>query len=174
MKNIEIKAHCKDTAKIRLALHKLNASFKGLDHQIDTYFNCTHGRLKLREGNIENNLIHYFRNNQAGPKKSDFSLFKTDYDLGLKELLEKAMGIKIVIDKKREIYFIENVKFHIDQVKQLGEFVEIEVVDESGELSDADMIKVCNKYINLFGLTGNDLIDRSYSDLLLEKQAKKS
>lgn len=173
MKNIEIKAHCKDVSKIRLILQKMNASYKGSDHQIDTYFICTNGRLKLREGNIENNLIHYLRDDKTGPKKSNFSLFKTKGQAGLKELLTKALDIKVIVDKRREIYFIDNVKFHIDQVKQLGEFVEIEVMDKSGEFLEADMIKICNKYIELFALTSNDLIDRSYSDLLLEKQAKK-
>ena len=34
------------------------------------------------------------------------------------------------MDKKREIYFIHNVKFHIDNVKNLGTFIEIEAIDE--------------------------------------------
>ena len=59
--NIEIKARCTDSRFIRDYLLSRGADFKGTDHQTDTYFNVPHGRLKLREGNIENNLIFYIR-----------------------------------------------------------------------------------------------------------------
>lgn len=36
------------------------------------------------------------------------------------------------MDKLREIYFIENVKFHLDVVKGLGTFGEIEAIDTGG------------------------------------------
>ncbi len=57
--NIEIKARTTRQAEIRSMLKNNNAEFKGTDHQIDTYFHVPNGRLKLREGNIENHLIHY-------------------------------------------------------------------------------------------------------------------
>ena len=74
--NVEIKATCHDLEKIRQKLTTMNADFIGLDKQTDTYFNVVKGRLKLREGNIENNLIFYDRENKAGPKKSNFQLLK--------------------------------------------------------------------------------------------------
>ena len=46
--NIEIKAKCSDHEKIRDLLKSCKADFKGLDHQVDTYFKANHGRLKLR------------------------------------------------------------------------------------------------------------------------------
>jgi adenylate cyclase class IV len=59
--NIEIKARCNDLDKIRSILKTKNALFKGVDNQVDTYFNSKIGRLKLREGNIESNLIYYLK-----------------------------------------------------------------------------------------------------------------
>ncbi|MFT5647501.1 MAG: adenylate cyclase class 2, partial [Aureispira sp.] len=67
-KNVEIKAKCADIKVLEKILLEHQADYKGLDHQIDTYFNVPNGRLKLREGNIENALIHYDRGNQAKPK----------------------------------------------------------------------------------------------------------
>ncbi|MBL7709922.1 MAG: hypothetical protein JNJ86_12680, partial [Chitinophagaceae bacterium] len=64
--NVEIKARCADASFIRNYLLNQGAEFKGTDLQTDTYFNVTNGRLKLREGNIENALIWYERTNQAG------------------------------------------------------------------------------------------------------------
>jgi hypothetical protein len=57
--NIEIKARCNNPDKIRTILKSKAAKFKGIDHQIDTYFKVNSGRLKLREGNIENFLIFF-------------------------------------------------------------------------------------------------------------------
>lgn len=72
--NVEIKARCRNPEFIRNYLRSKNAKFTGVDKQTDTYFEVSAGRLKLREGNIENNLIFYNRNNQAGPKCSFFRL----------------------------------------------------------------------------------------------------
>ena len=165
--NVEIKAYCKNPGKIQAILLDHKADFKGEDHQIDTYFKTPNGRLKLREGTIENNLIHYFRGNQAGPKKSEVRLYSTPNGKALKELLTAALGVKIVVDKKRKIYFINNVKFHIDQVENLGSFVEIEAIDQDGSFGEAHLLKQCQKYLQLFEIHSEDLIEVSYSDLLL-------
>ena len=72
--NVEIKAKHNDISYIRNYLLQHDAVFKGTDQQTDTYFNVDKGRLKLREGTIENNLIYYNRGNQPGPKSSHFQL----------------------------------------------------------------------------------------------------
>ena len=124
--NIEIKAKTTGKDRIRNILTGLKAEYRGLDHQVDTYFNASKGRLKLREGNIENNLIYYERENLKGPKKSCYDLLKTEPGSIIKDMLSSAIGVFKVVDKKREIYFIDNVKFHIDTVQNLGDFIEIE------------------------------------------------
>ncbi len=165
--NVEIKARCNDASLIRKYLLDNNADFKGVDEQTDTYFNVQHGRLKLREGNIENNLIFYERTNQAGPKNSHFNLVKVEDAKGLKEALQKSIGIKVVVQKRREIYYIANVKFHIDEVPGLGEFVEIEAGNVLADLSQQQLNEQCNFYLNEFGIKEEDLMELSYSDMLL-------
>jgi adenylate cyclase, class 2 len=167
--NVEIKARCTDPSFIRSYLLGHNADFKGIDEQTDTYFNTSNGRLKLREGNIENNLIYYERDNQAGPKNSHFKLIKVEDAAGLKEALEKSIGIKVVVKKKREIYFINNVKFHIDEVPGLGAFMEIEASNKTAPLSQEELKKQCDFYLREFKIEEKDLIENSYSDMLLEK-----
>ena len=168
--NVEIKAKSINAEKIRNWLIQHNADFKGTDLQTDTYFNVANGRLKLREGNIENNLIYYERNNQAGPKSSDFILTKIPEADKLKESLSKANGIKTVVRKKREIYYISNVKFHIDEVEGLGSFVEIEAGNILAELSKEELQKQCEFYMDQFQIEEIDLIEVSYSDMLLSKK----
>jgi len=168
--NVEIKAKSINAEKIRNWLIQHNADFKGTDLQTDTYFNVANGRLKLREGNIENNLIYYERNNQAGPKSSDFILTQIPEAGKLKESLSKANGIKTVVKKKREIYYIGNVKFHIDEVEGLGSFVEIEAGNILAELSKEELQKQCEFYMDQFQIEEIDLIEVSYSDMLLSKK----
>ncbi len=166
--NVEIKAKCSDAVTIRHYLLNHQADFKGTDHQTDTYFNVASGRLKLREGTIENNLIYYERSNQAGPKDSHFNLVQIADAAGLKEILTRSNGIKVVVKKKREIYYIGNVKFHIDQVPGLGSFVEIEAGNKlASELTQQQLKEQCDFYLKEFGIQENDLVEVSYSDLLL-------
>jgi|SRR3989344_9654694 len=164
--NVEIKAYCKDQDKIRDILKSKNADFKGLDHQIDTYFKVNVGRLKLREGNIENSLIFYNREDKEGPKESKVTKFDTEPGSNLKEILTSSIGVFMVVDKQREIYFIDNIKFHIDDVKDLGKFVEIEAIDLDGTISREKLLQQCQEYIKLFDIKEGDLISKSYSDLL--------
>ena len=166
--NIEIKAKCFHPERVEAFLLSNSARFIGLDHQRDTYFTVPAGRLKLRQGNIENSLIFYNRPDQEGPKQSDFSLSKVTDGAATEQLLEKALGIKVVVEKNRKIFFIDNVKFHLDEVPGLGSFVEI----EAGNLSDPsktidDLKTQCDFYMQAFEVADADLIHHSYSDMLL-------
>lgn len=166
--NVEIKARCKNAASIRQYLQSQSAFFKGVDTQIDTYFQVNNGRLKLRQGNIENNLIFYQRENKSGPKLSEVNLLEVkENSEQLKQILTKANGVKVVVKKKREIYFIDNVKFHIDEVDGLGSFVEIEAIDQDGNLGLEKITQQCDYYLQQFEITEADLLTHSYSDLLM-------
>jgi adenylate cyclase, class 2 len=167
--NIEFKAVTNNIDDLEAKLVTLNPKFIGEDIQKDTYYNVIEGRLKLREGNIENALIWYSREDFAGAKQSNVLLYKHMPDLTLKTILEKLHGIKVVVDKKRRIYFIENVKFHFDRVEGLGTFVEVEAIDNEGSIAKDTLTQQCNYYAKLFDIQPSDFIDKSYSDLLMEK-----
>jgi len=171
--NIEIKARCSDQNKIRYILSSNNADFKGVDYQTDTYFRANSGRLKLREGNIENKLIFYDRENVTGPKRSNTILLDYDSGSSLKEILLKSLGQLVIVDKRREIFFIDNVKFHLDSIKDLGTFVEIEAIDENGDIGKEKLLEQCNHFLELFGIEEKDLVADSYSDLLLRKMMER-
>ena len=81
------------------------------------------------------------------------------------------MGVKIVVDKKRKIYFIDNVKFHFDTVKELGTFVEVEAIDKDGSIGITELKEQCRLYQELFGIKDDDLMAASYSDMLLAKKS---
>jgi adenylate cyclase, class 2 len=168
--NIEIKARCADASFIRNYLQLHNAEFKGTDFQTDTYFNVNNGRLKLRQGNIENSLIYYNRENKAGPKLSEVTLYPVPANSELlKKTLIQSNGIKVEVKKKREIYFIDNVKFHVDEVEGLGNFVEIEAIDEDGSKGIEFIKQQCDFYMQAIQIKEEELLTMSYSDMLMEE-----
>lgn len=168
----ELKAHCAVPQDIEDLLYANEASFIGQDHQIDTYFKVPEGRLKLREGNIENTLIFYNRLESQGIKSSQVKFLKLEEGQAspLKQILTSVHPTLIVVDKQRKIFFIENVKFHIDSVQGLGSFVEIEAIGDTQQNFE-ELQKQCEYYQSLLGITKEDCIALSYSDLLLKKQS---
>jgi adenylate cyclase, class 2 len=167
--NIEFKAKANNIEVLEEKLLALSPIFIGTDHQMDTYFNVQDGRLKLREGNIENALIWYKRADFAGAKQSDIILYKHAPDEALKSILEKVHGVKVVVDKKRKIYFVDNVKFHFDRVEGLGTFVEVEAIDSDGSIGVEKLTEQCNHFAEFFEINKEDFMEVSYSDMLLSK-----
>jgi adenylate cyclase, class 2 len=162
----EFKARCDDFTHIREELLARQAVFAGLDEQTDTYFRVPNGRLKLREGTIERNLIHYHRADGAGIKRSDVTLYTPPPGDALKDMLVKALGVRVVVHKKREIYFIGNVKVHLDQVEGLGSFVEVEVINKDDSLTPEATQAMCREYFAAFRLRDEDTVAVSYCDLI--------
>ncbi len=169
--NFEFKAKTSDLEKAEKKLLSLNPKFIGEDNQTDTYFNVQNGRLKLREGNIENALIYYERPNTASAKQSNVLLYKHDPDKTLKEILTKSLGVKVIVNKKRKIYFIDNVKFHFDTIKELATFfIEVEAISTNEKNSVEQLEAQCKTYASLFNIQAEDYVSFSYSDLILEQQ----
>ena len=169
--NFEFKARSENNHRLEELIKSKPSRFVGTDHQTDTYFNVPNGRLKLREGTIENALIYYKRENTSGPKKSDILLYQHKPDPVLKLMLIKSLGIKVVVDKTRKIYFIDNVKIHFDDVLGLGSFVEVEAIDQDGTFGLEKIKAQCEAYRKLFKITDEQFIAESYSDLLVKKSS---
>jgi len=166
--NFEFKARIKDERRVRDALKTLNARSIGTDHQVDTYFRVPAGRLKVREGRIENALIFYRRSNARRARQSAVEMMLLPRRNSLRAILARALSTLAVVDKRREIYFVKNVKIHLDLVRQLGKFLEVEAISRSG---DVKKIKSqARQFQRLFGITAKDIVPESYSDLILRKR----
>jgi adenylate cyclase class 2 len=169
--NFEFKAHLEDEAHVRATLKRLRARFLGTDRQVDTYFQVPAGRLKIREGRLENSLIFYQRNNEAKARRSHVELMLLPRRNSVRVILAGALGILAVVDKRREIYFVGNVKIHLDRVRGLGTFLEVEAMTRSGDIKKVRAQAV--KYQKLFAIPPEHIVPQSYSDLILEKPQKR-
>ncbi len=166
--NYEFKARMKDENRIRAVLRKLRARFIGTDHQVDTYFRVPSGRLKVRSGRIENALIFYQRSNARRARRSRIEMMLLPRRNSLATILARAFGVRVVVEKSREIYFVGRVKIHLDRLRDLGRFVEVEAISPSGDLRR--IRKQARRFQKLFGIPDRDVVPQSYSDLVLEKK----
>ncbi len=166
--NIEFKAKTNDIEALVQKVQTLNPTFIGIDNQKDTYYDVKIGRLKLREGNIENALIWYEREDFAGAKQSNILLYKHAPDNALKEILQKLHGTKVIVDKQRRIYFVDNVKIHFDAVQNLGTFIEVEAIDIDGSIGIHKLKEQCNFFATFFNINQGDFMKTSYSDMLID------
>ena len=80
-----------------------------------------------------------------------------------------ALGVIAVVDKLREIYYVDNVKIHLDRVRGLGKFLEVEAFVKKGGLRRGR--KQTEKIRELFGVLPEDILAHSYSDLILARRA---
>jgi len=132
-RNIEIKAKLADPGAARRAIQRIATERIGQRIQVDTYFHCRTGRLKLREASgATAELIWYDRPDENGPKPSRYYLVEVADPETLRSALSAALGVRSVVRKRREIYRYRFVRIHLDHVDLLGDFLELEGVLEDG------------------------------------------
>jgi adenylate cyclase class 2 len=137
-----------------------------VQRQVDTYFHCTNGRLKLREIDGQAaQLVWYARDDRPEAKPSDYVLVAVDDPASLNAALTSALGVRGVVEKRREIFLHHNVRIHLDQVTGLGTFLEFEAV-LGPDTDDAVSAQWLQHLSSEFGLTASDLLSGSYSDML--------
>ena len=172
MKNIEIKYLLSQLPKITEFLSSLpEVQHVKTIQQTDIYYSTLRGRLKLRipsSGAAE--LIYYEREDLSSARESDYHLFPVENPDLLNTLLSQALGVKIQVKKQRALYIFRNVRIHLDQVEDLGEFLEFESVldeDTSAELAAENLYQIQQSFahFNLIPQAG------SYADLMMEKQS---
>lgn len=165
-RNIELKAQYGDLSRAQTAAREIGAELIGHLIQRDTYFNCPNGRLKLREIDGKTaELIAYARQDQAEARGSDYVVTPVADVAGLLEALTRALGVRGVVAKRRELWMWRGVRIHLDSVEALGTFVEFEAVISDGE-SDADGHEKLHALCTALEIEAGDIVAGSYVDLL--------
>ena len=165
--NIEIKAKLESFDKIIKKVEEISTDGPVILKQKDIFYRCSFGRLKLRmikEKNSE--LIFYRRPDKAGPKNSLYYILKIRYPGLVNFLLSILPGRRGIVEKTRTVYFVENTRVHLDNVKMLGQFLELEVVLKQGQSSE-DGIKTADKLMACLEIKEANLIKGAYIDLFI-------
>jgi predicted adenylyl cyclase CyaB len=165
--NLEIKARCADLDAARERVSRIATRRVGLDRQVDTYFRTHSGWLKLRESSLRGGqLVPYLRPDQPGPKLADYRVVPVEDPRGLKALLGEILGVHCVVEKRREIFLYQNVRIHLDRVKGLGSFLELEAVFDGSEAGLADQRRKVDFLMKELGVRDEHLVSTSYEGLL--------
>jgi len=166
MENVEIKARCPDLGAMAQAAAAAGAVLEYTAGQVDTYFNVPSGRLKLRQIDGDGQeLIYYRRPDDSAPKLSRYDRIPVAPGQSLDFILEQALGIKTMVRKRRQLWRLDNVRIHLDEVEGLGAFVELEVQVTSGR-DVAGCRAQADALLETLGIRPADLLAGSYADLM--------
>jgi predicted adenylyl cyclase CyaB len=169
-RNIEIKARVPGLATFRAKAASLASSPKQIINQTDTFFVVSRGRLKVRafsDGSGE--LISYERADQQGPKESVYTRVTCDDAQALTWALSRVLSVRGIVAKEREVFLVGRTRVHLDQVENLGCFVELEVVLEPGEPAEEGRCEA-HHLLRSLQIPEQALVAEAYIDLL-EKAA---
>ncbi|MCK5032879.1 MAG: class IV adenylate cyclase [Calditrichia bacterium] len=170
--NLEIKATCPNLLETESIVKKIATEYKGIDSQIDTYFNTNTGRFKLRESSLSGSyLIPYIRPDKTETKLSLYDKIIVSDSENVKSLFTQLLGIHCVVKKKRIIYLYENVRIHLDQVENLGTFIEFEAVFDEINKDEKEQKKKISYLMQQLRIKKGMLIASSYEQLLINKTA---
>jgi adenylate cyclase class 2 len=128
-RNIELKARDPTPAKSIEACRALDAETRGTIWQRDSYFDVPYGGLKLREENPGRpHLIQFERADEAQQRESRYRIIEVEDPQTLLAALTAAVGLTVVVTKHRQLFLWKDVRIHLDDVEQLGTFIELEAV----------------------------------------------
>ena len=169
-RNIEIKAAIESVAALIPKVAAFDTEEPVEITQYDTFFRCAHGRLKLRVfSDDRGELIFYHRADRQGPKESFYLITQTSSPKELRELLSQSNGQVGRVEKNRTLFFAGRIRIHLDRVKDLGDFIEIEVVLKDGEAIEAGIAEA-HALMEQLGVKSSQLIEGAYVDLLLQRR----
>jgi adenylate cyclase, class 2 len=128
-RNVELKAIDPDPDRSLTVCRALGASDRGVIEQRDTYFAVARGTLKLREASPGRpHLIQYERDDRPQERHSSYRIIEiADADTA-RDALTAALGIARIVTKRRHLLLWKSVRIHLDQVDDLGRFIELEAV----------------------------------------------
>jgi len=165
-RNIEIKARIADASQCRERIATLVSQPPQVLHQKDTFFAVSRGRLKMRQfSDHSGELIFYERSNQVGPKESTYSIVRCNAPEELAALLKQALGIRGIVEKRREVSLAGRSRLHLDEVHGLGSFLEIEVVMQDDEATSVGEQEAHN-LLKALEIPLSALVECAYIDLL--------
>lgn len=174
--NIELKVACtsEEFAAVRARLAERSLHSQESLQQADSYFRVAAGQLKLRViesgSGFSAELIQYHREAKPGGRVSTYRRISVapHFAAELRSALRDALGILVNVRKTRIVAVWQSTRIHLDDVEDLGLFVEIETV-LGNELDIASGELEFHYVVDWLGLARMTSIPGSYSDLMLAK-----
>ena len=164
-KDYTIKAKIDSGKEMEKALAQLNSKFIGIDLQTDTYFETSHGKLKLRQGTIENLITHYERIPDGEAEKTNVYRYDVNPTEEEIEKLKSSHRVIGIVEKERKIYFIDHIKIHLDKLENEEEYIELEAIDRLNQYSHEELKRQCLDVKERLGIRESDIVQTGYLKL---------
>lgn len=165
-RNIEIKARVGDLAAMRRRVAGIADGPPETLEQTDTFFAVKAGRLKLRQlSTARGELIFYTRSDSTQPRESEYECVPVANGPALRRLLAAALGVRGEVRKRRHVYRVGRTRVHLDEVQDLGDFLELEVELKPGEPTAAG-VEEAHSLMHRLGIEDDALVAGAYVDLL--------
>lgn len=176
MIEVEVKARIDDPEQIERRIIALGAAPTGMENQADTYYNSQHSdfektdeALRIRAGDGKYFLTY------KGPKLDEVSKTRKEIEVEINDAnnmgnILSSIGFYPVatVMKKRKKYRLGDFFIALDDVRNLGNFIEIETsVKDTGNYKE----KVENifKLIEKLGISRTSTVRESYLEMVLQK-----
>ena len=163
--NLELKVKLKSFTKVKKLLKEINADFIKTLNQKDVYYKNTGGLLKLRIENGEQSIIKYLRDEKGKDRFSEYEVLRFS-DGNAEKFFYEVFDTETIVQKRRLLFFYKNTRVHLDTVKNLGNFLELETLVLNGK---ADAKKRYNEIVRLLQLDKYESIKKSYRNLMKDR-----
>ena len=175
MIEVETKLKIDCVGPIEERIKELIGAYKGEKTEIDLYFDhpnmqiLSGGRaLRVRDADGKYRLTY------KGPKKDDETTSREEIEIGIEsaremiEILDELGFYEICkVKKLRKTYLLKDLIITLDNVADLGEFIEVEGKasnDREFEAKKDEIFKLLKK----LGLSTGEISQRSYLEMLLD------
>jgi len=162
--NLELKIRIDSLESLIERLKSINAKQDSVFLQKDIYYKIHNGLLKLRIENGLKTLIFYIRDEVSKNRWSDFNLLNIE-DNNAEQFLSKLFEVEEVVEKKRKLFWFNNTRIHLDEVKELGNFLELETLVINGNTEAENRF---DEIVFLLNLDLSKQIKKSYKNLISE------
>lgn len=173
---IEIRARINDLLILQKQLNNLPGVRieKQAEREVDTYLKHSKDSDELlifRIRRKENGSLFTLKTKSTTTKDVAWK----DIDLPLEDpnrmediLMNSGYEYVVLIDKVRDSFQYNGYEINIDNIRDLGYFIEIEA--QSAEININEKILDMKKILNHLGIADEDIIERGYVQLMKEKQ----
>ncbi|WKX93257.1 hypothetical protein Q1695_010916 [Nippostrongylus brasiliensis] len=166
--SIVLKARVDDIEQAENAIFDLTESLGTFFVQEDVYFNVPNGNLKLRimHPNRCGQLIYNSLSNKSDHKLSESQVTEVEDVLSIRATLSAALGERGTITKKRRVFTMDDVRIYLDDVDQIGQFIDIAVTLNS---SQSDSCYARAKEIReRLNISEDAVVPVAYLDMMME------
>ncbi len=174
---IEVKVKLDSDEKLKKSIEKLGAAWSATKTQVDAYYKYhtqvdeieKPGSFILRVRRDAKNKVTYKAFTDRRGVWEEYETVIEDPE-AMEKILQKTGFVNVLtLHKKRTSAKYQQFSLEIDEIEELGNFLEAEIIGEDGEKLQAEI----NEFFLSLGLDSKNIDRRGYPEMYFEARGKK-